>query len=496
MKTLEADVTILGSGFGGTLLALVLQKLGRTPLLLERHAHPRFAIGESSTPLANLFLENLCRTYDLEQLLPFCKYGSWKRTHPEVTCGLKRGFSFFKHAPGERFEATDTHSNELLVAANPSAELGDTQWFREEVDFYFVQEAQRSGIPYLDQTEVTEVDRTSAGRWQLRARRPDTEIRVTTPFLVDATGASAFLYRLPAFDARTRPLRTRSWTLFSHFKDVRPWAEVLDELGARQSDYPFDCDDAALHHVFDHGWMWLIRFDNDVTSAGLVFNRDRRPFDPDEPKERIWQEALAAFPSLQAQFRDAEPVRDYTVLAPLQRRQATLAGDGWAALPFSACFIDPLFSTGIAHTLLGVERLARLFEHGDRLPAPTALHAYSEAFQGEIDFLDRLVHGAYRAFPCFELFVAYAMYYFTGAIYSEMRRKRNLWTPDDAFLFSHDPRFRQAAETAYHVLLELDGAPTPAEVAAFTERVARDIAPLNVAGLADPSRHNLYPFVE
>ena len=54
-----ADVAILGAGFAGSVLAMVLRRLGRSVVLVERGAHPRFAVGESSTPLANLVLESL-----------------------------------------------------------------------------------------------------------------------------------------------------------------------------------------------------------------------------------------------------------------------------------------------------------------------------------------------------------------------------------------------------------------------------------------------------
>ena len=33
-------------------------------------------------------------------------------------------------------------------------------------------------------------------------------------------------------------------------------------------------DDAALHHVFDGGWMWVLRFGNGVTSAGIAVTDD------------------------------------------------------------------------------------------------------------------------------------------------------------------------------------------------------------------------------
>src|SRR3954463_6876586 len=97
----RVDIAIIGSGFSGSLLAMIARKLGRSVALLERGAHPRFAIGESSTPLANLLLEELAARYDLPRILPLSKWGTWQKNYPEISCGLKRGFTFFHHKPGE-----------------------------------------------------------------------------------------------------------------------------------------------------------------------------------------------------------------------------------------------------------------------------------------------------------------------------------------------------------------------------------------------------------
>ena len=97
---------------------MCLAAQGRDVIVLERERHPRFAIGESSTPLANLVLEDIIRTYSLEALLPLCRYGTWKQSYPKVRCGPKRGFSFFAHEPGRPFEVFSDHRTELLVAAD------------------------------------------------------------------------------------------------------------------------------------------------------------------------------------------------------------------------------------------------------------------------------------------------------------------------------------------------------------------------------------------
>ena len=51
------DLAILGSGFGGSQLAMVATRIGLSVVLVERGKHPRFAIGESTSPLTNLLFD-------------------------------------------------------------------------------------------------------------------------------------------------------------------------------------------------------------------------------------------------------------------------------------------------------------------------------------------------------------------------------------------------------------------------------------------------------
>src|SRR5436309_6090758 len=121
MKT-DFDIAVIGSGFAGALMAMIARRLGRSVILLERGRHPRFAIGESSTPLANLVLEELAKRYDLPRLLPLAKWGTWQRAYPEIACGLKRGFTFYHHPFGRPFCADGERRDQLLVAASPRDE--------------------------------------------------------------------------------------------------------------------------------------------------------------------------------------------------------------------------------------------------------------------------------------------------------------------------------------------------------------------------------------
>src|SRR6266516_2449574 len=153
----DFDIGIVGAGFGGALMAMIARRLDKSVVLLEKGSHPRFAIGESSTPLANLILDELSRRWDLPRIRPLAKWGTWQKTYPNLACGLKRGFSFFHHKLNEAWKYDPAHGNELLVAASPRDEIADTHWYRADVDHFLVNEAQALGVEYLDQTNLESV---------------------------------------------------------------------------------------------------------------------------------------------------------------------------------------------------------------------------------------------------------------------------------------------------------------------------------------------------
>jgi len=69
------DIAIAGSGFAGSLLAMIARQFGRSVVLIEKGTHPRVVIGESSTPLSNLLLDELAVRYDLPSVRPLTKWG-------------------------------------------------------------------------------------------------------------------------------------------------------------------------------------------------------------------------------------------------------------------------------------------------------------------------------------------------------------------------------------------------------------------------------------
>ena len=483
---IETDIAIVGSGFGGALTALALRARGKRVLLIERGRHPRFAIGESSTPLANLLLEELATRYDLAGVRPFCKWGTWQRSRPDVACGLKRGFSFFFHEPGQEFIDTEEHRRQLLVAASPHDSIADTHWYRPEFDHALVEEAQRAGAEYMDMTRLERLSH-HGDRSTLEGERQGQAVHVSARFVIDASGPRGFLQRALQLDAA--PLRWLPPTqgLYTHFEGVERWDQL--QRGAGCPPYPID--DAALHHVFPGGWIWVLRFNNGITSAGAALTDPVAGAVAAADGAAAWTRLLDGLPSVAEQFRPARATLPFVHAPRVAFRSARVSGPGWAMLPSAAGVIDPLLSTGFPLTLLGVLRLVDLLERTrPGAERDAALADYERTTLAELDATERLVGALYETMDDPPLFKRLALLYFAAASFSEAARRLGRSELAPGFLLSAHPTF--GAELAACASLAA-ARPGGSARRALEHRIDSAIEPFDAAGLLDAGRRDWYP---
>jgi tetracycline 7-halogenase / FADH2 O2-dependent halogenase len=487
------DVAIVGSGFAGSLLALVCRRLGRSVALIERGSHPRFAIGESSSPLANLLLEELCDRYDLSRIRPLSAWGSWQRAYPEIGCGLKRGFTFYGHRLGHPFAGDPERSDQLLVAASPRDEVADTHWYRADFDAFLAGEAQRDGAEYFDRTRLDSA-RALPGGFELDGERQGRRISLNARFLADASGPGGFLhsaFRLPSDSFADLPATAG---LYTHFAGVRR----LDEMEAFRSPQPppYPVDNAAVHHVFEGGWIWVLRFANGVTSAGVAatpsLSRELRL----EEGAPAWDRLLAKLPTVRSQFAEAHPVLPFVNRGRLPFRSGKAAGENWALLPSAAAFVDPLLSTGFPLTLLGLLRLSKAIETSwGRESFLPKLKDYETETLSEADDAALLVSALFASLGDFPLFASLSKLYFAAASFAEAARRLKRPALARGFLCGGHPSFGPASAQCCRLALDAfaRGGPGSAEREALLERIDRAVEPLDVAGLRDRSRRNWHP---
>lgn len=480
------DVLILGSGCGGSLLSMILARQGVSVTVVDRARHPRFAIGESSTPLADATLAALAGKYDLPELRPLAKYGSWKTHYPNITCGLKRGFSYFGHRPHAPLAADD----QLLVAASSRDERSDTHWLRSDVDAFLFRSAAARGVRQFESADFQLSLRNDLWTVSGTAEHRNA-FSITSPFAVDATGAAGQVLQVLQVPDQTHRLITHSQAVFAHFSGVLPVATGLDNAGISRRRHPFCCDAAAVHHVLDDGWMWQLRFDDDTVSSGFVTD-SRTQRQPTHPVQ-YWQHQLQRFPFLREQYAEAEIIRPADGLRTtgrLQRLTTQAAGSNWAALPGTAGFIDPLHSTGIAHTLFGVRRLADVILH-ESAPEHRSdrLAAYSGRVIDELFLIDELVEGCYAALPDFRLWCAWCMLYFAAVTSMEQSGPDG----DPSFLRADDAAFRSMVSRARKQLSTTIACGRSSSASTGFEQWLRDaIKPWNHVGLLDPQCRGMY----
>ncbi|MEM9004052.1 MAG: tryptophan 7-halogenase [Cyanobacteria bacterium P01_F01_bin.86] len=346
----QFDTIILGSGLGGSTLATILAKHGLHVLIIDKKSHPRFAIGESLTTHTELFLKLLSRQYEIPE---FDHLSSFKNVRENVStsaCGYKRAFNFLYHNEGKEQSANER----LQFGAGHSSHL-----FRQEVDHYLVKAAVKYGAQLLENISVLDIEICEHGVKVIAKGGKS----FTSDYLVDASGYNSILAR--KFNLREHPTRfkTHTGSLFTHMVNVKGTDEVVQEPHKRARKIPWKR--GTVHHMFKEGWMWVIPFDNyeqstnPVCSVGINFNSryaSRRSLEP----EQEFRQFVMRFPSIASQFESAQTVQNWVSTDRTQYSSRACVGERFYILPHSSGFIDPIFSVGLAQTLLTINPLAAL----------------------------------------------------------------------------------------------------------------------------------------
>jgi FADH2 O2-dependent halogenase len=485
------DVVVLGSGFAAAILARGLRRQRRKVLLIESGSHPRFALGESTTPLASLSLERIAARYRLQDLHALAAYGRWLRDLPHLRRGLLRGFSFFAHQPGEPYRNSPANEARLLIAASPQDGVADSHWLRRDVDEHLVKRAVEEGVEYVDRTVLDDLAIDDHGVRLITRRGLEPPQDISADFLVDAGPESAVARR---FDLGSRLNRVpiQSGLLYGHFENVRPLAEVAP--GACLGDGPFPEERAAVHHILKGAWMYQLPFDHGTTSAGLVLrpgalaDPGRAAIDP----EGAWREVIGRYPTLAAQFRSARATVGIAYVPRLQHRLTRAAGPRFFLLPDAYAFHDPLFATTIAWNLLAVERLLTLFDkrHGN-------WREYGQLLQQEADHLECLTESAYLAMDDFKHFSAVALLHSAAASFAEIHQRlhsTHSGQPDawQGFLGATDPVLRSLCVQARDRLRSRKNPLALRPDRDFADWLLERLAPRDLYGLDQPKRPNLH----
>jgi FAD-dependent halogenase len=313
------DLVVVGGGPAGATLATLVAMRGFKVMLLERERFPRYQIGESLLPST---VQGICRLLGV---------------HDEVaSAGFmpKRGGSF---RWGRRPEPwTFDFSTQIQAAVGADQPLA-YQVERARFDAILLENAGRKGVEVVEEATVVAVVEDGPRVTGVRFKdRHGKEHFVSSRFVGDASGNSS---RLCGHVGQRR---------FSHyFQNVALYGYF--EGGRR---LPAPNSGNILCAAFDQGWFWYIPLSERLTSVGAVVGREHARALGARNLEPALSRFIERCPIVAEYLAGARRVTDGIYGKLRTRKDYSYTTDAfWRPGMFlvgdAACFIDPLFSSGV-----------------------------------------------------------------------------------------------------------------------------------------------------
>ncbi len=425
----DFDVIVIGGGPTGSTAASLLAQKGFSVLVLEKDHFPRFHIGESLLPCDLPIFERL----GLDPAAKGFLFKAGAEFLDERPGGGHTTYEFKDALPG-----TPTHAFQVERAVfdhwllERSAELGATVRQGERVIEALTPENGGPGDGVLVRTTATHASE--------RGTIPDGTYRAR--YLVDATGQDAVMGRR---DKTTRLLEDFGLgAAFTHWEELSP--EIDHELCVTAR--------GCIKVLFvDDGWCWAIPLGNRKISIGLVSRR--RGIKPE------WlDEVIAASPFLSRVTSSGKQVRRPNLLVSWSFHNKKQHGTRWTCIGDSACFIDPVFSSGVSLGMVGAAHVA-----------DTLGEALAKRDEGRPDLMDAHAVHMMHAYNTFATLVN--SWYHTTLLHTlffspepNMEWKRGLTSILAGDVFREDNAFQKmlmSSRRKKELVPELMAPPPPAE---------------------------------
>ena len=301
----DADVVVVGGGPAGSTVATLLARAGFKVRLFERERFPRSHVGESLLPATLAVLDGI-------GVLPAIRAAGFKKKMGATMCWGRdtEPWTWYFQETNKRF---------------PYA----FQVWRPRFDQILLDHSRACGV---DVHEGTGVKRALFHGDRATGVELDSGERIRASMIVDASGQSALIARqrsLKEWDAEFRNL-----AVYGYYRGC-------DHLEAPD-------DGNIFIESYANGWLWKIPLAGGVSSIGAVVDHD---FGATSIRgrglEAFLNEQIAAAPRCAALVGDTtiesppKAVRDWSYSA------TSMTGPGWVLVGDAACFVDPLFSTGV-----------------------------------------------------------------------------------------------------------------------------------------------------
>lgn len=310
----RTDVVVIGGGPAGSAAGSYLSMAGIDHVVLERDRFPRHHIGESLVTASNRVLH-------------------------EIGVLAKLDEAGFVHKRGAVWvPKSGRNIAEVEILADPRfGGLDYTfQVERARFDKLLLDHAASLGSQVSEETVVTEALTEGDRVVGVKARRNGDAQEIRARFVIDASGRSTFLgsrFRLKKKD----PIFNQ-YAIYSYFKGV--------DRGRKETQ-----DNIHIHFLpTRRGWCWQIPISPEVTSVGVVTEREDFKRDGRDPGA-YFARHIETQPELSRRLANATQVDEFRTEGDYSYSMERLTGPGFALVGDAARFVDPIFSSGVSVAL-------------------------------------------------------------------------------------------------------------------------------------------------
>ena len=380
----ETDIIVIGGGPAGSAAATMLTRQGWGVVLLERERFPRDHVGESLLPASIPILEEL-------GVLPAVEaQGFVKKLGATMVWGRdKEPWSWFFGETNRRYP----HSYQV---------------WRPTFDHLLLDNALANGVDVRQGWRATEVSLDPLNRHSGENRNsgpPGTQnsfIESPVPSVVhclDDTGKEQSILSRFTVDASGqngllgRQLGLRRWD--ESFRNLAVYAYYT---GAQRLPPPADTN--IFIESYTHGWLWTIPLHTGQVSVGAVV--DQKVGEEQVGLlglEKFLEEQLVQAPNTAGMLSQARRASGPFIVKDWSYACDNIAGDGYVLAGDAACFIDPLFSSGVHLALMSGVLAAAYATTALRDPemASAAAQVYQELYMKEYHHFREMVRLFYSS---------------------------------------------------------------------------------------------------
>lgn len=312
----EYDVIVIGGGPGGSTAATFISMQGHRVLLLEKDTLPAYKIGESLLPAT---VHGICPMLGVTEELRAANFMP------------KRGGTFSWGKSGNTWNFSFSASPKM-----PGPTSTAYQVERMKFDAILLNNAKRKGVDVRENHSVARLimsdNRVAGVEFQCD---DNTHKTAKARFVVDASGHHTSFARLAG--ERIYSQFFQNVALFGYYRG-----------GAR---LPPPDQGNIFCAAFKHGWFWYIPLTDTLTSVGAVVAKDHASV-MTKGYEAAMSELIGECPAIQKMLATATRVTDGPYGELRVRKDYSYANTkfwvpGLVLVGDAACFIDPVFSSGV-----------------------------------------------------------------------------------------------------------------------------------------------------